>query len=643
MTFDPVSKDFDLPQLEREVIDFWSSHDVVEKYLSKNDEAGEQFRFLDGPITANGPMGVHHAWGRTYKDLWQRYNTMLGKRQRYQNGFDCQGLWVEVTVERQLGFNSKRDIEQYGIANFVRRCKQDVYRYAGLITKQSQRLGHFMDWDNSYFTLSDENNYTIWHFLKTCYERGLIYRGTDVMPWCTRCGTGLSEHEIATDGYQELTHRSVYVRFPLKDREEEYLLVWTTTPWTLTSNVAVAVNPDISYSKVEQGAKYYYLASGALGALRGDYRIVEHLTGADLVGCRYDGPFDDLPAEAGIDHQVIPWNEVSEEEGTGLVHIAPGCGKEDFALGKDFDLPVVAPLDQDGVYAEGFGWLTGRNVQDVTGDIIADLESKGLLYRAHDYAHRYPTCWRCQTELVFRLVEEWFIAMDPLREPMMDVARQVRWIPAFGLERELDWLRNMDDWMISKKRYWGLALPFWFCPNDHMTVIGGKEELFERGLTGLDELESPHRPWIDEVTIACPECGEQATRIPDVGNVWLDAGIVPFSTIGYDTDRDYWREWFPADFITESFPGQFRNWFYSMLAMSTVLEDSAPFRTALGYALMRDQHGREMHKSWGNLIPFDEAAERAGADSMRWLFALHNPEHNLNFGWEPLEEVRRRL
>ncbi len=641
--FRSVAKNFNLPELENEILEFWRENDIEQKYLERNAKSDERFSFLDGPITANGPMAVHHAWGRTYKDLWQRYNTMLGKRQRYQNGFDCQGLWVEVTVERQLGFTSKLDIEEFGIAEFVRLCEQDVLRWADLQTRQSKRLGYFMDWDHSYFTMSDENNYTIWHFLKTCHERDLLYQGTDVMPWCTRCGTGLSETEMA-EGYQDLTHRSVYVRFALCERPNEYLLVWTTTPWTLTSNVAVAVNPELPYVKVRQSDSIYYLAKGAVASLQGEYRVLDEMLGSALLNWQYRGPFDELPAADGAEHLVIPWADVSEEEGTGLVHIAPGCGKEDFALGKQFGLKVIAPLDQFGMYGEGFGWLTGRDVHEVADDIVTNLREKSVLYHAHQYTHRYPTCWRCGTQLIFRLVDEWFISMGPLRDPMMDVVRSIRWIPPYGLDRELDWLRNMDDWMISKKRYWGLALPFWICPNKHLQVIGGKEELFERGLSGVEQLESPHRPWVDEVTIACPECGEVAHRIQDVGNPWLDAGIVPFSTImGYTSDREAWKTWFPANFITESFPGQFRNWFYSLLAMSTVLEDTAPFETVLGYALLRDQQGREMHKSWGNAIPFDDAADRAGAEVMRWLFAQHTPDANLNFGWDTLDVVKRQL
>ena len=545
-------------------------------------------------------------------------------------------------MERELGFNSKRDIEAYGIAEFVRKCKQSVLNFAGMQTRQSRRLGYFMDWDNSYYTLSDENNYTIWHFLKVCHQRGLLYQGTDVMPWCTRCGIGISEQEMA-EGYEELTHRSVYVRFPLLGHPSESLLLWTTTPWTLSANVAVAANPNLTYVKVRHNGEILYLAKGALSSLQGGYEVLEELPGSALLGLTYRGPFHELPALEGVECAVIPWDEVSEAEGTGLVHIAPGCGREDFALAKELGLRVVPPIDQAGVYGEGFGWLSGRNVQQVADDIVEDLDRKGLLYRAHRHTHRYPTCWRCHTELVFRLVDEWFIAMDPLREPMMRIAREVRWIPAYGLDRELDWLRHMDDWMISKKRYWGLALPFWVCPEGHLEVIGGNDELFERAIGGVGQFESPHRPWVDEIKILCPQCGQVSQRIPDVGNVWLDAGIVPFSTLKYDSDRKYWRQWFPADFITESFPGQFRNWFYSMLAMSAVLDDTAPFRTVLGYALVHDEAGREMHKSWGNLIPFDQAAERAGADMMRWLFCRHNPEANLNFGWRPLEDTKRRL
>jgi isoleucyl-tRNA synthetase len=652
--FKPVPAKVDFPALERDVIDLWRDRDMPEKYLRRNEASPRRFSFLDGPITANNPMGIHHAWGRTYKDLMQRYMTMLGFRQRYQNGFDGQGLWVEVEVEKELGFKSKRDIEVYGVGPFVELCKQRVVRFADIITQQSRRLGYWMHWDNSYHTLSDENNYTIWHFLKRCWERGMIYKGHDVMPWCPRCSTGISEHEIVTEGYREITHPSLVVRLPLLDEPGRALLVWTTTPWTLTSNVAAAVHPDLTYARIRQGDQEFYLCEGALHMLKGPYRVLETMPGAALVGRPYAGPFDDLPIQQNVQHRVIPWKDVSAEEGTGIVHIAPGCGAEDFDLGKEFDLATLAPLDEFGVFRPGYGWLEGKSVYEVAAPIAEDLQRRGLLYRAEPHTHRYPVCWRCESELVFRLVDEWFIAMDPVREAMMDVTRQIRWIPAFGLEREIDWLRNMHDWMISKKRYYGLALPIYECRAcGTFEVIGSKEELKARAVEGWNVFEghSPHRPWVDAVKIACRSCGEVVPRLADVGNPWLDAGIVPFSTlvdpatgrVSYLDDQRYWRDWYPAHFITEAFPGQYRNWFYSMLVMSTVLENRAPFEVCLGHAMVRDEQGREMHKSWGNAIEFEEAAERIGADVVRWLYATQNPALNVNFGYGPADDVRRRF
>jgi isoleucyl-tRNA synthetase len=610
-------------------------------YLRRNEQSEKKYSFLDGPITANNPMGVHHAWGRSYKDLYQRFKTMQGYRQRYQNGFDCQGLWVEVNVEQDLGFTNKRDIEEYGIAEFVERCKERVYKYAQRQTEQSIRLGYWMDWGHDYYTLSDENNYTIWSFLKKCKERGLLYKGHDVMAWCPRCATGISNMEMETEGYKDTTHLSLYVRFPLTDRPGEYLLAWTTTPWTLAANVAAAVNPDLAYVKVEQDGEYYYLTEQLLPVLKalkgrdkGDYRVVETLKGSDMVGWSYQGPFDELPAAKGVKHTVIPWKEANATEGTGIVHIAPGCGREDFGLSKEFGIAVIAPVDEFGVYLEGYDWLTGKKAAEVGQLVAENLTQKGMLYRPQNYRHRYPTCWRCKTELIFRLVNEWFISMETLRYEIMDVVQQIKWIPSFGFDREMDWLRNMDDWMISKKRYWGLALPIFDCQQcGHFEIIGSREELQERAVAGWEEFEghTPHRPWVDAVKINCAHCGAVVSRIKDVGNPWLDAGIVPYSTLHYRTDNAYWQEWFPADFVTESFPGQFRNWFYSMLVMSTVLENRPPFHTLFGYATLMAEDGTPMHKSKGNMIVFDDAAERVGADTMRWLYMNHTPEQNLNF------------
>ncbi|MEX2587265.1 MAG: isoleucine--tRNA ligase [Actinomycetota bacterium] len=641
---------------EKSVLELWDDQQVFEKLRAKN-RGKPRWSFLDGPITANGFMGVHHAWGRTYKDAFQRYFAMAGHDLRWQQGFDCQGLWVEVQVERDLGFTSKRDIEQYGIENFIARCKERVYKYSAIQTQQSIRLGMWSDWPNSYFTMSDENNYTIWSFLKRCHERGLIYKGLDAMPWCPRCGTGISEQE-RKEGYKRVTDRAVYVRFPLKDRPGEHLLVWTTTPWTLTANVAAAVHPDLTYLKVRQGDDVYYLSDGCAGVLKSEAKrlgkpeVLGTVTGADLVGWRYSGPFDRLHAahQAVEHHKVIEWEEVSDSSGTGIVHIAPGCGKEDFDLGKQLDLLIVMPIDESGVYVEGFGELTGRPASDVAEEITQTLSASGVLYKAESYEHDYPHCWRCSTPLLFRAVDEWYIDMSWRDEIKANVG-EIRWIPDYGKDLELDWLTNMGDWMISKKRYWGLALPIFECSScDWFDVIGGREELRERAVSGWREFEgdpqnpnTPHRPWIDNVRVACEKCGEPATRIPDVGNPWLDAGIVPYSTVRYNTDREYWAKWIPADFVVESFPGQFRNWFYALLTMSTMMENLPPFKTLLGYASVRDEHGEEMHYSKGNSIQFDEAADRMSADVMRWMYCRHNPTKNLNFGYGHGEQLERKI
>jgi isoleucyl-tRNA synthetase len=711
--FKEVPPTVDFPKLEHRVLKLWSEAEAFKKLVALT-RGKPRWSFMDGPITANNPMGVHHAWGRTYKDLFQRFKAMQGHELRYQNGFDCQGLWIEVEVEKELGFKSKRDIEAYGVAEFVKNCKQRALRYAAKQVEQSIRLGSWMDWDNpkmlrhlaeslntpdekvvfegpegslrdsaerilgklgspetggSYFTFSDENNYTIWLALKKCHEKGWVYRGRDVMPWCPRCSTALSQHEIVTEGYRELTHPGVTLKFPLKGKSGESLLVWTTTPWTLTSNVAAAVHPNFTYVKVKLQDEILYLGKFALerSLPKGGYEVLEELQGYKMEGWVYKGPFDELPAQkeskAADSHRVIFWEEVTEDEGTGIVHIAPGCGKEDLELGEIHGLPVIAPLDEFGVFIGGFGKFVGVHVYNSAPLVIESLREKGVLFKAEDYTHRYPVCWRCSSELVFRLVDEWFISMgEKLKKPLdevteeekggnlryqiMDAAKQVRWIPEFGLQQELDWLQNMEDWMISKKRYWGLALPIWVCEKcGSFDVIGSREELKARAVEGWDIFDghTPHRPWVDAVKIKCSKCGGKASRIGDVGNPWLDAGIVSYSTLRYRHDREFWEKWFPAKLICESLPGQFRNWFYAMLAMSTIMEQRTPFEACFGYGLVLGEDGREMHKSWGNAIDFDEAAENMGADVMRWMYCKTRPETNLLFGSTRAEEIKRQF
>ena len=658
-TFDPVlpEAEVDFVATEKQWLERWNTPNadgrtLIDRYLARNKDAEKNYSFIDGPITANNLMGVHHAWGRTYKDLFLRFRNMQGYRQRFQNGYDGQGLWIEVEVEKEKGFKSKQEIETYGVGKFVEECKARVDHFSDIITRQSQRLGYFMQWDDSYHTKSDENNYAIWAFLRRCHDNGWLYKGKDVMPWCPRCGTGMSQHEIATEGYAEIVHPGFFIRLPLLDRDGESLLVWTTTPWTLAANVAAAVNPENDYVKVRNTVgdvvQTLWLSANRLHVLDGKHEIIERAKGLDLLGWRYRGPFDDLEAqsEARNEHRVIEWEDVGDAEGTGIVHIAPGAGSEDFQLGRENGLPVIAPLDDAGVYVDGFGRLSGNSVDEVNPIIFDLLRESGVYYKVEDYSHRYPICWRCSSELVFRLVDEWFISMDELRNTMMEATRTIKWVPAFGEARELDWLRNMQDWMISKKRYYGLALPIYECSEcDNFDVVGSREELRDRAIEGWDDFEgqSPHRPWIDAVKINCSKCGTATARITDVGNAWLDAGIVSFSTLHYNDDRDYWRDWFPADWISESFPGQFRNWFYSLICMAAALEGVAPTKAVFSYGLMRDENGEEMHKSKGNSIPFEDAADRMGADVMRWVFARHIPQNNLNFGYSVGDAARRRF
>jgi len=639
------------PELETKILKFWKEKKIFEKLREKN-KGKERWSFLDGPITANNPMGVHHAWGRTYKDLFQRYKALQGFDQRYQNGFDCQGLWVEVEVEKELGFKSKKDIEKYGIEKFVNACKARVKKYSKIQTEQSIRLGQWMDWKNSYYTMSDENNYAIWHFLKKCHQKGLLYKGRDSVPWCPRCGTAISQHEILTEEYKELVHKSIFFKLPIGNHKNTYFLVWTTTPWTLPGNVALAVHSDFDYVKVKDEKGDVFILLKEKADLIENGQIMETVKGKKLEGLKYEGLFDELPVVKEVlgnyRHSVILWDEITQEEGTGIVHIAPGCGQEDFQLSKDSKLPVIDLTDNESNYRKGFGNLSGKFVggEEVRELIFENLKQKDRVFKIEDYKHRYPTCWRCKSELIFRVVDEWYISMDELKKPLREVVKKIKWIPGFGLERELDWIKNMRDWLISKKRYWGLALPIYECQKcGNFEVIGSKKELKERAVSGWDKFEghSPHRPWVDEAKIKCSKCGKEITRIPDVGNPWLDAGIVPFSTMGYFTDKEYWKKWFPADLICESFPGQFRNWFYAVITMSTVLEEVPPVKTIFGYALVRDEKGEEMHKSKENVIWFDEAVDKIGADPMRWMYARHNPAYNLRFGYAPAEEIKRKL
>lgn len=636
-------------QTEHDVLKFWEDNDCFGQLRERNKD-GKRFRFLDGPITANNPMGIHHAWGRSLKDIFIRYKAMNGYDCRYQNGFDAQGLWVEVEVEKELGFETKRDIEEYGMAEFTRKCVERVERFSGIITSQSKRLGQWMDWENSYFTHTDGNIQGIWHFLKKCHENGWLRREYKPMPWCPRCGTSLSEHEM-TGSYKLMTHRAVYFKLPLTDfprgegEPARKILVWTTTPWTLSSNVALAVNPEIEYAevRVKSDDAYLILAKNAIRHLGDDKaEVLRIIKGEDLVGLKYDTCFPDFDSQKDIDHAIVSWDEVDAAEGVGIVHIAPGCGIEDFELGLQLGLPQVMPVDDTGIFLEGFGFLTGKDSHDAAQDIFDELEQRGKLYKIEDHEHSYPVCWRCKSEVIFRLVPAWYIATEELKPRLLRASESVKWEPESNGKRMADWLANMGDWNISRKRYYGMPLPFYPCEScGELTVVGSKQELKDLGGQGVDELPELHRPWIDDITICCPKCGAQVRRITEIGDVWLDAGIVPFSTLGYFEDKDEWRKNYPAEWVTEM-REQVRLWFYSMLFMSVVLEDRAPYERVLSHSSVVSEDGSKFSKT-GFMIRFDEAAEKIGADTVRYLYAGAPVANDVRFGFNLGDEARRKM
>jgi isoleucyl-tRNA synthetase len=653
--FGDLPDKLDHDALETGILDLWEREGIFEQLRTLNAD-GPRFSFTDGPVTANKSLGVHTAWGRTLKDVFQRYKALRGFHQRYQNGFDCQGLWIEVGVERQLGLNSKREIEEYGLEAFARECRAVVEWSAAELTKGSIRLGQWMDWGRDYFTFADTNIEYIWRFLKIVNDRGWLYRGHRATEWCPRCGTSISAHELA-GSYIDQTDPSLEVRFPLTERPGQAVVIWTTTPWTLPANVAAAVNPEAEYGRLANGD--WRAVARTTGA-----EFEEVVPGSELVGLHYTGPFDELGPGGRVEHRVIGWKDVSMEDGTGIVHIAPGCGSEDFELSRTEGLAVLAPVDEAGQFTAEYGWLAGREARAVADDVIKDLRDRGILVDAGTITHRYPECWRCHTPLIFRIADDWFISVDEIREPMREANRTVEWVPDYMGKRMDDWLVNMADWNISRRRYYGLPLPFYPCSCGHITVVGSREELAELATGPIDNLAELRRPWIDAVSITCPGCGGTAERIVEVGDVWLDAGIVPFSTLGWDNpefieagyatgaargltradlpDHAYWEQWFPADWVCEM-REQIRLWFYAQLFMSVAITGRAPYRKVLGFEKMLDEHGLEMHGSHGNMIDADEAFTRMGADVMRWQYCMQPPNQNLLFGFSKGDEIKRKI
>lgn len=627
-------------EMEHNILKFWKDNNCFSKLQEKN-RGHKRFRFLDGPATANNRLGVHHFWGRTLKDSTIRYNALKGKDCQYQNGFDGQGLWVEVNVEKELGLNGKPEIVRYGIDKFTNKCMERVNYFANEITNQSIRMGQWMDWEHSYFTNTDENITAIWHFLKKCDEKGWIVKKNRPMAWCPRCGTSLSEHEMSSS-YHEVEHMAVFVKLPVKNKDFK-IVAWTTTPWTLAANVALAVNPDFEYVVVEFEGEKILLGKDRLKVLKKDVKILETFKGSELVGLSYETCFPEL-ADQKFEHKIVAWDEVDKVEGSCVVHIAPGCGAEDFELGQKLGLPEICPINEQGVMLESTGFLAGKKTTDVVDLVVDRLKNDGKLLYAHKYKHSYPFCWRCKTDLVYKLISAWFIKMDEIRPLAIKAIENVEFKPEYAKKRMIDWLSNMGDWNISRSRFYGLPLPFYVCEKcGKVHVVGSLDELKKRATKPelVESLPNLHRPWIDEIKIKC-DCGAEISRVSEVGDVWLDAGITPFSTKRYFTDKKFFEENFPSEYVCEMIE-QIKLWFYSLLIMSVVLTGKAPYEKVSTYQYVRDENGGEFHKSGGNTLEADIVADKVGADVVRYLFCSSSPTNDMRFGFSLTDEARRKL
>ena len=625
----PVDAQVSFPQLEEHVLERWRERDVFRESLRRR-EGAPPWVFWEGPPTANGRPGVHHVLSRAFKDIFPRFRTMRGYYVERRGGWDTHGLPVEIAVEQRLGIKSKAEIEQYGIAEFNAQCRVSVFEFLEDWNALTERIGFWLDLDDAYRTLDPTYVESVWWSLKQIADRGLLYEGHRVVPYCPRCGTALSSHEVAL-GYEDVEDPSVYVRLrvaqdggPLQAGDE--LLIWTTTPWTLVSNAAVAVDPELVYVRAKTGALEapVVLAEALVEKVLGDrdgVRVLERFPGAALDGVRYEPPFPFLAAgeygERG--HTVLLGDFVTADDGTGLVHTAIAFGEDDFRLGQQYGLNVVNPVRLDGTYDERIGSYEGRFVKDADADLIDELDRRGRLLRAEVYEHSYPHCWRCSTPLLYYAKPSWYIATTQIRAELLAANEQVTWHPEhikhgrFG-----NWLENNIDWALSRERYWGTPLPVWRCENGHVTVIGSLDELERR--SGV-RLEDPHRPFVDEVMFACDTCGREATRVPEVIDVWFDSGAMPFAQRHEPFAGEHEVEQlYPADFICEALD-QTRGWFYSLLGVSTLLRGGrAPYRHVVCLGLILDGEGQKMSKSRGNVVAPGEIIDRYGADALRWYF-----------------------
>ncbi len=647
-----VDTTLNFPQREQEVIEFWKDNDVFEKSVKQN-EGAEEFSFYDGPPTANGKPHIGHILTRVMKDLIPRYQTMKGRHVLRKAGWDTHGLPVELEVEKMLGMDGKQDIEKYGIEPFIKQCKQSVWKYKGEWERMSERVGYWADMENPYVTYDDNYIESEWWALKTMHEKGLLYKGHKIVPYCPRCGTALSSHEVA-QGYKLVKENSVVARFKVKGDENRYILAWTTTPWTLPSNVALCMNPDEPYVEIESDGTRYILAKALVSNFFEDYKVIAEKKGSEWERLEYEPLFEETtaevkrisPASAKIkSHYVVCDTYVTMGDGTGVVHIAPAFGEDDYKVGKRYGLPVVQLVNERGCFDERFPALNGLFAKKADKVIIEMLENGGKLFKVVPFEHDYPHCWRCDTPLLYYARSSWFIEVTKVKEDIKAANRSVNWMPDTIKEGRMgNFLENVIDWGLSRDRYWGTPLPVWVCPDcGEIEVIGSKAELKEKcGLAPDAEIEL-HRPYLDNLTCTCPKCGGKMKRTPEVIDCWFDSGSMPFAQYHYPFENaDLFKETFPADFISEAVD-QTRGWFYTLLVINTILFGVAPFKNCIVLGHVNDKNGIKMSKHKGNVVDPWTVLDKQGADAVRWYFYTSSaPWLPSRFYEEAVSEAQRK-
>ncbi len=641
-----VDTKLNFAEREPEVEKFWKDNDVIKKMIEKNKD-GEPYTFYEGPPTANGKPHIGHVLTRTIKDVFLRYNTMKGKNILRKAGWDTHGLPVELEVEKLIGSSGKSDIEKYGVEPFIKLCRESVWKYKDMWESFSDRMGYSVDTSDAYVTYSNDYIESVWWSLAEMHKKGLVYKGHRIVPYCPRCATSLSSHEVA-QGYQDVKDRTVFAKFKALDEDNTYYLAWTTTPWTLPSNVALCMNAKEDYSKIKVGDEYYVLANALISTLfeEGTYEICETKKGKDFEHRRYEPLFDFVKEKYdGKAWFITNADYVTLSDGTGIVHIAPAFGEDDNKVGRAYNLPFVQLVDESGNMSKETGKFSGIFVKKADALIIDELKASGKLLKEMPHTHSYPFCWRCKTPLIYYARSSWFVKTTALKDKLLENNSKVDWRPAtIGEGRMGGFLKNLIDWDIARNRYWGTPLPFWVCEDGHIHVVGSIEEL--KTLGGLEKNVEVdlHKPFVDSISFACPECGKTMKRTAEVLDCWYDSGSMPFAQLHYPFEnKELFEKNFPAEFISEGMD-QTRGWFYSLLAVNTLLFGKAPYKRCLPLGLVNDKFGKKMSKSIGNVVTPWEVFDKAGSDAARWYFYISNaPWISTNFNMETLEDFERKF